>query len=89
MENAANSSMQRMSVAVLRLITVARLNDQRLSLDWPAMATTAVPFSKEEHKPLDGICKEGALCVVLFPALREGDMVRVKAAVLPQDYSLD
>ena len=73
--------------AALRIAALATLNDQSLRLDWASLGRT-VPYSKDAHALLDDTCKPGAPCVVLFPALRAGDAVHAKAAVLPAGYSL-
>jgi hypothetical protein len=84
----AHSCMQRVGVAVMRLTALAKLNDQRIFLDWPVL-DCGVRFSKEEHQLVDDTCKPGTPCVVFFPPLRSGDTIHTKAAVLPCDYSLN
>ncbi len=78
---------ERCAVSVLRLAALSLLNDQQCCLDWDSLATV-VPYARDDHEVLDDSCKKGTLCLVLFPALRTGNTVHAKAAVLAQDYRL-
>jgi hypothetical protein len=80
--------MIRVGNAVLRLVALSKLNDQQLRLDWSSV-TTVQPYDKEKHQLVDDTCKPGAPCVVLLPALRSRDTVHARAAVLPQNYTLN
>ncbi len=85
---AARPLLERYGTAMLRLCALSALNEQNCRLDFAPLGTV-VPFSREEHELLDDTCKRGAPCVVLFPALRAGATLHVKAAVLDESYSLD
>ena len=84
----ARPLLERCGTAMLRLCALSALNEQNCRLDFAPLGTV-VPFSRDEHELLDDTCKRGAPCVVLFPALRTGATLHVKAAVLDESYSLD
>lgn len=79
--------LERCGAAVLRLCALSALNEQNCRLEFGSLGTV-MPISRDEHEVMDDTCKRGAPCVVLFPALRAGATLHVKAAVLAESYSL-